>query len=127
MSNDTKHSGPVDVLAAWRVDSNGTDVIAWHRAGKQVIARCYVEYRDGEGKVNGCNQSKADAAANAQAIVAAHNHSAAVAELIEAAINVHAAVRAGKEPDLIALADCIDAVGGKATRKAALANVGSAS
>lgn len=51
---------------------------------------------------------------------------AAVAELIEAAINVHAAVRAGKEPDLITLADCIDAAGGKAARKHALANVGSA-
>ena len=113
MSNDTKHSGPVDVLAAWRVDSNGTDVIAWHRAGKQVIARCYVEYRDGEGKVNGCNQSKADAAANAQAIVAAHNHSAAMADLIKAA---HAIADEG----------CISTSRIKNLR-VALANVGSAS
>ncbi len=49
---------------------------------------------------------------------------AAVAELIESAANVHAACRAGKEPDLIALADALDGVGAKETRKAALAHIG---
>lgn len=51
---------------------------------------------------------------------------AAVVELIEAAVNVHAACRAGKEPDLIALADVLDGMGAKEARKAALARIGGA-
>lgn len=42
-------------------------------------------------------------------------------DLLLAAIQVWAACRNGTEPDLIELADCIDAAGGKELRKAALA------
>lgn len=51
---------------------------------------------------------------------------AAVAELIAAAVGVHAACRHGKEPDLIALADALDSAGAKEARRLALASIGGA-
>lgn len=59
----------------WRVDAHDpTRVVAWHRAGQQVIADCYVESRHPvTGVVYGCNQSRDDAKRLASVIVAAHN------------------------------------------------------
>lgn len=52
---------------------DGTSLKAWHNAGRQTVAECYVEFKDADGKVNGCNQQKDVAEANARRLAACWN------------------------------------------------------
>lgn len=76
MSGQQQVSAPAGEVTGgpWRV--TGTEVNGWCRAGRQVVAQCYIEYPAQPGArdpLGGCNQPKHDAEANAARIVACVN------------------------------------------------------